>query len=184
MLSDEPGNEFHPMTMPELIRWFQWLSARLRHVRILNGDWSRLVTKGAAWPLTVRQGKGPCGVFMDPPYSLEANRNNTLYAVESGTVAHDVRKWCLANGDEPKFRIVLAGYDTEHTELEKHGWTVHEWFAKGHLRGGMGNIRKRREADEDDDSSGHQQHRERLWASPHCLRNGGERMLFDTQGDK
>ena len=38
---------YHPMTMPELRRWFQFLSARLRHVRILNGDWKRAVTGGA-----------------------------------------------------------------------------------------------------------------------------------------
>ncbi len=168
VLSDDPANEFHPMTMPELIRWFQWLSARLRHVRIVNGDWSRVCTTGAAWTLPVRQGKGPAGVFLDPPYSAEAGRNDTLYACESGTVAHDVRAWCLRHGDNPKFRIVLAGYDTEHEELERHGWSVHEWFAAGHLRGGMGNLRQRAD-DEEDDQPTHQQHRERLWASPHCL---------------
>ena len=163
VLSDDPANEFHPLTMPELVRWFQWLSARLRHVRIINGDWSRVCTTGAAHTLPVRQGKGPCAVFLDPPYSAEADRNMTLYAMESGTVAHDVREWCVKNGDNPKFRIVLAGYDNEHTELEAHGWTVHEWFAAGHLRGGMGNVRK------DKSAGGHQQKRERLWASPHCL---------------
>ena len=163
VLSDDPANEFHPLTMPELVRWFQWLSARLRHVRIINGDWSRVCTTGAAHTLPVRQGKGPCAVFLDPPYSAEAERNMTLYAMESGTVAHDVRAWCVKSGDNPKFRIVLAGYDTEHAELELHGWTVHEWFSAGHLRGGMGNVRK------DKSTGGHQQKRERLWASPHCL---------------
>lgn len=163
VLSDDPDNEFHPVTMPELVRWFQWLSARLRHVRVINGDWSRVCTTGAAHTLPVRQGKGPCAVFLDPPYSAEADRNMTLYAMESGTVAHDVREWCVKNGDNPKFRIVLAGFDNEHVELESHGWTVHEWFAAGHLRGGMGNTRK------DKTKGGHQQKRERLWASPHCL---------------
>lgn len=175
VLSDQPGNEFHPMVMPELIRWFQWLSARLRHVRILNGDWSRLCTTGAAHTLPVRHGKGPCGVFLDPPYSAEAKRNNTLYAMESGTVANDVRAWCIDNGDNPKFRIVLAGFDTEHTELEQHGWSVHEWFAAGFLRGGMGNTGK--------NGKKNQQKRERLWASPHCLRLAGADSpdLFNTQ---
>jgi hypothetical protein len=37
----EPGvedaeHEYHPMTMPEVRRWFHALSARLRHVRILR----------------------------------------------------------------------------------------------------------------------------------------------------
>lgn len=175
VLSDEPGNEFHPMTMPELVRWFQWLSARLRHVRIVNGDWARVCTTGAAHTLVVRQGKGPAGVFLDPPYSSEANRNDTLYACESGTVAHDVRAWCLTHGDDPKFRIVLAGYDTEHVELESYGWTVHEWFKAGYLRGGMGNSKKRCDGDE---GAAHQQDRERIWASPHCLKPGKKRKGF------
>jgi site-specific DNA-adenine methylase len=163
VLSDQPGNEFHAQTMPELIRWFQWLSARLRHVRIINGDWSRVCTTGAAHTLPIRQGHGPCAFFLDPPYSAEAGRDMTLYAMESGSVAHDVREWCVKNGASPLNRIVLAGFDTEHAELEAHGWTVHEWFAAGHLQGGMGNVRK------DKSKGGHQQKRERLWASPHCL---------------
>ena len=163
VLSDQPGNEFHPQTMPELIRWFQWLSARLRHVRVINGDWSRVCTTGAAWTLPVRQGHGPCAVFLDPPYSAEAGRDMTLYAMESGSVAHDVRAWCIEHGAHKNFRIVLAGFDTEHSELEQHGWTMHEWFAAGHLQGGMGNVRK------DKSKGGNQQKRERLWASPHCL---------------
>jgi hypothetical protein len=151
------------MAMPELIRWFQWLSARLRHVRIINGDWSRVCTTGAAHTLPIRQGHGPCAFFLDPPYSAEAGRDMSLYAMESGSVAHDVREWCVKNGANPLNRIVLAGFDTEHAELEAHGWTVHEWFAAGHLQGGMGNVRK------DKSKGGHQQKRERLWASPHCL---------------
>lgn len=75
-----------------------------------------------------------------------------------------MREWCIANGKHPNFRIVLAGFDNEHTELERHGWTVHEWFAAGHLQGGMGNVRKDKSG-----GKGHQQKRERLWASPHCL---------------
>jgi hypothetical protein len=125
----------------------------------------------------VRQGKGPAGVFLDPPYSAEAGRDMTLYAEESGTVAHDVRAWCVKHGGDKRFRIVLAGYDVEHAELEQHGWTVHEWFASGHLRGGMGNVRKKT-IDEDEDGEKHQQHRERLWASPHCAKPDATRSLF------
>ena len=156
----EPGigndPEFHPLVMPELLRWFHWLSARLRHVRIVNGDWTRVVTDGARLTLPVRQGNGPCGVFLDPPYSA-AERDGVLYRNESDVTAA-VRAWCLENGTDPRTRIVLAGYDTEHTALEAAGWTVHEWYTEGFLRGGYGNI---------DGSS--QQKRERLWASPTCI---------------
>ena len=55
---------------------------------------------------------------------------------------------------------VLAGYDTEHTELAAHGWRAIEWFAPGYLRGGMANC---------GGGGTHQQRRERLWLSPHCL---------------
>jgi hypothetical protein len=155
------GAAYHDLTMPELVRWFRHLAARLRHVRILNGDWSRLVTTGAAWHLPVRQGKGPAGVFLDPPYADTAGRSDSLYAADSFSVAHDVRDWCLKNGDHPNWRIVLAGFDGEHgTALVDAGWTEHEWFTAGHLTGGMGNVGGK---------GNHQQNRERLWSSPHCL---------------
>lgn len=159
VLSDDPANEFHQMTMPELIRWFQWLSARLRHVRIINGDWQRAITTGVLWTLPVRQG-GNVGLFLDPPYDNDV-RSGGLYQNDDGSVAAACRTWCIENGNNPRNRIVFAGYDTEHQELEQHGWTVHEWFANGFLTGGMSNVSK---------NGTHQQHRERLWASPHCLR--------------
>lgn len=159
VLSDDSANEFHQMTMPELIRWFQWLSARLRHVRIINGDWQRAITTGVLWTLPVRQG-GHVGLFLDPPYDNDV-RSGGLYQNDDGSVASACRTWCIENGNNPKNRIILAGYDTEHQELEQHGWTVHEWFTSGFLTGGMGNVSK---------NGTHQQHRERLWASPHCLR--------------
>ena len=156
------GAAYHDLTMPELIRWFRHLAARLRHVRILNGDWSRLVTTGAAHTLSVRQGHGPCGVFLDPPYADTAGRDNSIYACEDLQVAHDVRAWCLANGNNPLFRIVLAGFDGEHgSALVDAGWTEHEWFTTGFLAGGMGNTGK--------NGKTHQMHRDRLWSSPHCL---------------
>lgn len=71
-----------------------------------------------------------------------------------------VRAWCVANGDNPKNRIVLAGFDSEHGTLGDAGWTEIEWFRKGFLRGGMAQQK----------AAGHQQGRERLWLSPHCLR--------------
>jgi DNA adenine methylase len=144
---------YHPTTMPKLRAWMALLSARLRHVRILNGDWQRLCTHGAMHTLPVRQG-GHVGVFLDPPYAGDV-RASGLYAHDHGTLASAVRDWCIANGDDPSNRVVLAGYDSEHPELEAAGWTVHEWFERDSLlAGGMGD----------------QQHRERLWASPHCLR--------------
>jgi hypothetical protein len=149
--------DYHPMTMPEIRRWFAFLSARLRHVRILNGDWRRCVTNGATKILAVRGGDHACGIVLDPPYAGDV-RNSHLYATESESVAAHVHAWCAEHGDDPKLRIVLCGFDTEHVALEQRGWRVVEWYRAGFLKGGYANIR----------SDSHQ-HRERLWLSPHCL---------------
>ncbi len=155
-----PEECYHPVTMPEVRRWFAYLSARLRHVRILNGDWKRCVTGGASKILTVRQGHGPCGVFLDPPYAASAGRSGDIYACEDLSVAHDVAAWAIEHGEDPQYRIVVAGFDGEHgARFTDAGWTVQEWFKAGFLRGGMANQNK----------NGHQQARERLWLSPHCL---------------
>jgi hypothetical protein len=152
-------DDFHPMTMPELRRWFAFLSARLRHVRILNGDYKRLLTTGALKTLDVRMGKSIVGIFLDPPYSHSV-RDPTLYKHDSLNIPTEVREWCLKNGDDPDYRIVLAGFVGEgHEILEEHGWRVVEWYKGGYLRGGYANI----------GNNGTKQHRERLWLSPHCL---------------
>jgi hypothetical protein len=162
----DDGEEFHPVTMPELRRWFAYLSARLRHVRILNGDFARCLTGGAAKTLPVRQGKGPCGVFLDPPYSHEV-RDASLYTVESADAAVRAREWALAHGDDKQYRIVFAGFEGEHGDaFTDAGWTEHEWFAEGWLQGGMARTSKK---------DTHQQKRERLYASPHCWK---QRDLF------
>jgi hypothetical protein len=149
---DISADDFHPVVMPKLRAWLALLQARLRHVRIVNGDWSRVCTTGASHTLPVRQG-GVAGFFLDPPYANDV-RARGLYAHDDGGVTEAVRGWCLKAGNDPKNRIVLAGFDTEHIALEAHGWRVYEWFKKdSHLAGGYGD----------------QQHRERLWASPHCL---------------
>jgi hypothetical protein len=169
----EATGGYHPLTMPKLRRWFDFLSARLRHVRICNGDWTRVVTTGAALTLPVRQGKGPVGIFFDPPYG-DVGRDSLYGAHEDFTVAAKVREWCLKHGPDKRYRIVYAGYDEEGADLVAAGWREVEWFRAGFLKGGMGNVAKR---DEDDEPT-HQQHRERLWCSPHCLAPSEERMLF------
>ena len=142
-----------------LIDWFQRLRDRLRLLRVCCGDWTRVCSSPS---VTTRL--GVTGVFLDPPYSAEAGRDNTLYAQESATVAHDVREWCVQYGADPMMRICLAGYAGEgHEQLEKLGWEVVEWKAQG----GYGN---RSQKGKDNAA------KERLWFSPHCLR---ERGLFD-----
>lgn len=134
----------------ELYTYMQELADRLRRVRVVCGDWARVVTNGAMnYGATV-------GVFLDPPYSAEADRDMGLYGVDSGDVAHEVRRWAIANGDNPRLRIVLAGYEGEH--IMPDSWRVMRWRAGGGygggIDGGRGEINR---------------HRERLWFSPACL---------------
>lgn len=132
-----------------LTEWFAELRNRLHETRVACGDWSRV-----CGPSVLRASGGVCGVFLDPPYEL--NMRSAVYANESGCAA-DVRRWCAANGNAADLRIVLAGYDGEHNELERLGWRVHAWKATGGF-GNQSNTTGR------DNAS-----KERLWFSPHCL---------------
>jgi DNA adenine methylase len=129
--------------------YFAALSARLRRVRVCCGDWERVTGDS----VTFRH--GVTGVLLDPPYADSAGRQDDLYGMDSLSVAHDVREWAIANGDNPLLRIALCGYEGEHTMPD--GWTVHEWKAPGGF-GSQGNGNGRANAA-----------RERIWFSPHCL---------------
>jgi site-specific DNA-adenine methylase len=122
-----------------IIEWFQLLRDNFRNARVACGDWQRVYS-----PETVTR-NGIAGVLLDPPYS----QTRAVYAEDSSTIAHDVRAWCVANGDNPKLRIALCGHDTEHNELEGMGWSVETWAKGGGYQG----------ADD----------RERIWFSPHCV---------------
>ena len=160
--------DFHPVTMPEARRWFAFLSARLRHVRILNGDWRRAVTGGASKTITVRMGDGHAGIFLDPPYRTTGTRDADIYTNDDGdSISAEVRAWCEKHGDDPKLRIVLAGFAGEgHEALLSRGWREVEWFKAGFLKGGMAQTATRADGD---DAPAHQQHLERLWFSPACI---------------
>jgi len=170
----EPGTgDPHPITMPRLLKWLRMLAARLRHVRILNGDWRRAVTRGTTHTLPVRQG-GVAGVFLDPPYSAEGVSD--VYNHDSSTIAQDVAQWCLEHGDDKRLRIVLAGFDVEHTALTEAGWRVVDWYEGAGelalLKGGYGN----------GSAKGSQMHRDRLWLSPSCLGGQGSQVsIFDLE---
>lgn len=142
--------------------WFRILRDRLRNVMVVCGDWKRVCSSKA-----VLLHDNTCGVFLDPPYSAEADREMKLYNHESGTVAHEVREWCMEWDENEKIRIALCGYEGEgHEELERRGWTVVSWKAQG----GLAHLSRPEE------SRGiSNRFRERIWFSPHCLK---EESLF------
>ena len=147
-----------------LLEWFYQLAERLRYVRVASGDWSRVTGP------SVTHGFGLTAVFLDPPYSDDANRANDLYAKDDLSVSHKVREWAIANGDNPKMRIALCGYDGEHAMPES--WTAINWKTNG----GYGN--------QGDVQGAINKHREMIWFSPHCLTdspsvgNAGEGTLW------
>ena len=147
------GNvEFSGNRRAHLTAYMRQLSARLERVRVCCGDWTRVMGPSVTWK------HGLSAIFLDPPYSAEAGRQSRLYSTDSGTVAHDVRRWCVENGDNPLLRIALCGYrDEGHEELESHGWHAHAWKANGGY-GSQGNGRGRAN-----------KHREVIYFSPHCL---------------
>lgn len=139
------------------------LAARLRKVRVCCGDWSRIVTRGA-----LNFGEA-VGIFLDPPYSGAAERTSNLYAVDDLEVAHEVRAWCIANGDNPRYRIVLAGYEGEHGEHMPDSWrklaySANVSYSSSQSRNGLNDANR---------------HEERLWFSPHCLQ--AQPTLFEVQ---
>ncbi len=127
------------------------LADRLRDVRVCTGDWARTVTKGAlSFGATV-------GVFLDPPYSGDV-RTKDIYASDDHDISNEVREWCIANGDNPRYRIVLAGYSAEHDHLIPQTWRRVRWSASA--------------AYQTSNSSGgnkDNRHGEVLWCSPHTL---------------
>lgn len=132
------------------------LSARLRRVRVVCGDWDRVITP------SVTRSTGHTGIFFDPPYGA---KRSDVYSHECFDVAANVREWCAANGANKSLRIALCGYDGEHNELEALGWRVYTWKANG----GYGN---QSEGDARENAT-----KERIWFSPHC--DPGQQDLFD-----
>ena len=146
-----------------LLEWMESLAARLRYVRVCCGDWQRVVTKGA-----MTHGR-TLGIFLDPPYD-QALRTSAIYNRDSEGISAQVRRWAIAHGDDPRYRIVLAGYVGEHDMPDD--WRVIAWKARRtcgrSTKQDSGNRRK-----------------ERLWLSPACLAmqpTGAQSALFAEAG--
>ena len=120
-----PGTGIHAQSA-SIHQWFKALQERTKRVRITCGDWKRILT-----PSVTYQNKGVrkdkmTGIFLDPPYDL-ADRDK-VYRQESN-IYQDVCEWAVANGDHPKMRIVVCGYDGSFKFPES--WTEFSWQANG-----------------------------------------------------
>lgn len=155
------GNAGRGINRPsgDIYDYFAHIAARLRRVRVCCGDWSRVLGDS----VTIQH--GVTGILLDPPYADTADRQADLYGMDSLSVAHDVREWAIANGDNPLLRIALCGYEGEHVMPD--GWSAYAWKAPGGF-GSQGNGSGRANAA-----------RERIWFSPHCLEQRRAPSLFD-----
>jgi DNA adenine methylase len=116
------------------------LAERLRHVRVINGDW----TRGMNMHYGTNE-NGRVGVFLDPPYRAFEARY-----FEATPVADGVAAWARENGENPQVRIALCGHAGDY---DLPDWDAVPWSRPGNTYGSS----KTKDA-------------ECVWFSPHCLR--------------
>ena len=136
-------------------RWLLNISVRLRRVRVVCGDWSRVTGN------SVLHANGLLGVFLDPPYGVDDRA--TVYTHDCRNVATQAAEWAREIGKQADTRVAFCGYDTEHVF---DGWTAWAWKAKG----GYGS--------QSDGQGRANAGREMIWFSPACLAPR-EPSLFD-----
>jgi hypothetical protein len=137
---------------------FAKLSARLRNTRVCCGDWQRVCGPSVTFK------HGLTGMFLDPPYTAESGRDPSLYAQDDLTVGHRVFKWAIDNGTNPLMRVAVCGYEGEYQFPDS--WEVLHWKAKG------GFAAQNTAKDANGDNVNKNADRERIWFSPHCLKQG------------
>jgi DNA adenine methylase len=131
-----------------ILEWMRALSDRMRDVRVMCGDWKRVLGDSVLGTTETRnQGMNPCFVFLDPPYPKEG-RTKKLYSVDDDLVWFEAQAWALERGDDPDLRIVLCGYAGDGVTMPS-SWREYRWKANGYGP-------KKNSA------------RERIWFSPHC----------------
>ena len=134
--------------------WFKIISERIRRSYILCKDWSKLFSPSVTGINKSKRDKmsnPTCGIFFDPPY----NGTEDMYG-NSNSIAMDIYNWCMENGDNPNYRIALAGYVGDYPDFPE-GWSHTTWLRNSGMEvtgGRMDTIGKRTEG---------------LWFSPHCL---------------
>jgi len=152
-----------PGTRADLYAYMRSICDRLRGVRIVCGNWSR-VCKPSVTTL-----HGLIAVLLDPPYSSERSpgRNRQIFAQDDTEVAHKVRQWCIKNGSNSHLRIALCGHGHEHTILETMGWVPNK------LKGTS------RYSHSFTSEAGKLTRSETIWFSPHCIKTPEDLVWID-----
>lgn len=127
------------------------LSDRLRHVRVICGDWSRTISSKS-----MLKGSGvPCAIFLDPPYSSEYGDVYGGGFDDEGSLPDDVYEWCEAHGDDEDLRIAVCGYPQNWDAPDD--WYQQTWTTQGGW--------SKSSPDDNPDA----QKQECVWFSPHCI---------------
>jgi len=150
-LLSSAGGGIHGMTLP-VLEWFKKLQERIKRVRVCCGDWSKVVTSSITYGSKGIGKKDITGVFLDPPYEPKAR--SKVYREESN-IFDEVVHWAISNGDNPRMRIVLCGYEGNHGIPDT--WRTYAWKASGGL------------ASLGDSQGTTNKTKERIWFSPYCL---------------
>lgn len=129
-----------------LYDYFRALSTRLRRVRVVCGDFARILGPSVTWR------HGMTAVFLDPPY---ADAEHAVTYAGGVQVWERVTQWCEQEGNNKLLRIALCGY--EGTWQAPAGWEPIKWRTPGGY-GSQGNGRGRENAA-----------REVVWLSPACV---------------
>ena len=116
------------------------LSERLRNVWVMWNDFEVVVGKAN------RHDLGVVGILLDPPYPRHLR--DIDYETDSEDIWYRAAHWAVANGDNPKYRIAVCGYnDAESDALFPPSWSRFFW-----RRFGLGRNKDK----------------ECVWFSPHC----------------
>lgn len=135
---------------------FNKLKQRLTRVRVCCGDWKRVISPGVTHNNTGIGPKDITGVFLDPPY--DQSLRDKVYR-EDNNVFSQVVKWAVENGDNPRMRIVLCGYDGGTLDIPTT-WERYNWKANG----GFSSLAESETRGKKNRLS------EVIWCSPHCLK--------------
>lgn len=150
-LLSSAGGGIHGMSLP-VLEWFKKLQQRTRRVRITCGDWKKILTPAITFSNKGISKNDITGIFLDPPYDL-SNRDKVYK--EDSQIYDSVCQWTVDNGDNPKLRIVVCGYDGSYQFPDS--WKEISWKANG----GMANL--------GNDRGKENSSKERIYFSPHCL---------------
>lgn len=127
------------------------LQARLRKVKIINGDWKRVVTD------MLVTDESPTAVLLDPPYLTHDREVRVYESLNDEAPARDSYAWAVdAARRFPTLRIAYCSYRGHFDPPD--GWSEFRWTTNGGYANTSADGRGRNNKE-----------REVIWFSPGCL---------------